>query len=99
MRQRQQTGSAGGWILIFVIAVILALGGYWYYIPSERPWWVDTFMPDLVPARQNVQLYKWKDSNGRWQYSNSAPPAGVKYETVDYVEDANVMPSDPANQD
>ena len=98
MRQQRQTGSTGGWILIILIGVIGGAAGYWYYLPSERPWWVNAFMPDF-PARQTVQMYKWKDANGRWQYSNSRPPQGVAYETVDYVEDANVIPSDPSRQD
>jgi hypothetical protein len=98
MRQPQQTGSAAGWILIVLVVVIGALGGYWYYIPSDRPWWVTAFMPDF-PASQNTQMYKWKDAGGRWQYSNTKPPEGVAYETVEYVENVNVIPADPDRQD
>ena len=37
-------------------------------------------------------LYKWRDSQGGWQYTQDAPPAGVPYEKVAARSDLNVLP-------
>lgn len=92
MLTKRQRGNGLLWV---VIIIVVACGGalfYWYHFPSERPWWVNAFFPEL-PSQQTTVMYKWKDASGRVQYSNTKPPEGTVYETVDYVEDANVIPS------
>ena len=92
MLKIRQRGN--GLLWVFIILVVLAGGalGYWYYFPSERPWWINAFFPGL-PAQQTEVMYKWKDASGRVQYSNTPPPQGTNYETVEYWENANVIPS------
>jgi hypothetical protein len=36
----------------------------------------------LLPVLAQAQLYKWVDENGRTQYSDRPPPAGIKGELV-----------------
>jgi hypothetical protein len=36
----------------------------------------------LLPILAQAQLYKWVDENGRTQYSDRPPPAGIKAELV-----------------
>lgn len=81
--------------LILSVLVIGALGllGYWFFNPQSAPGWLRDYVPE-APTR----LYKWTDSQGKLQYSNSPPPTGVKYELVDYWENANVIPSQPPGE-
>jgi len=37
----------------------------------------------LVPVLAQAQMYKWVDENGRTQYSDRPPPAGVKFDTIE----------------
>ena len=39
------------------------------------------------------RFYKWKDKNGVWQFSQTAPPADVENEPVDVYPDANIIQS------
>lgn len=47
------------------------------------------------PAETTV--YKWKDKNGEWHFSNQPPPEGVAAEITIYRSDVNVMPSPKAD--
>ncbi len=77
-------------LVIVIIAGVLGLGGYWYVNPHSAPSLVRSYFP-----QGPVRLYKWQDEHGQVQYSNQPPAPGVRYELVDYWEDANVIPSQP----
>ena len=53
-----------------------------------------------APAERdsNPPLYKWKDSNGVWNVTDT-PPSGRSYETVRVNPDTNVLPSEAASDD
>lgn len=75
-------------LVILVVAGILGLGVYWYVNPQSAPNLVRNYLPQ-APAR----LYKWEDDTGQVQYSTQPPPADVRYEIMDYWQNANVIPS------
>lgn len=53
----------------------------------------DVSLPSLGGEEKRnpeVEVYRWKDANGVWQYSNT-PPQGVKYETQTVQADANLI--------
>jgi hypothetical protein len=44
-----------------------------------------------------TRVYKWRDADGGWQITDEPPPEGTKFEKLEYVNDANVVPSVPKN--
>lgn len=78
-------------IILVLFTLMLGLLAYWYTNPQSAPGWLRDYVPQ-APAR----LYKWKDQQGQLQYSNQPPPEGTDYELVDYWENANVIPNQPA---
>ncbi len=40
-----------------------------------------------------VTSYRWRGDNGEWQLSNTPPPAGIPYETLEVDPDANLLPA------
>lgn len=52
----------------------------------------------LLPVLAHAQLYKWVDENGRTQYSDRPPPAGIKAERVNTgkASSAAAAPAAPA---
>ena len=42
-----------------------------------------------------TRVYKWRDADGVWQITDEPPPEGTKFEKLEYVNDANVVPSVP----
>ena len=78
-------------ILVLVILIIAAAGGYLYLHPEIwRPLLQGT---PLAPPPVETKLYKWLDANGQWQVSDTPPAGGVKYEVLQYRSDVNVIPS------
>ncbi len=65
-------------------------------------WAVWTWFPDWLPLelrRDNPNspdyapiLYKWKDAQGRVQFTDTPPPEGVEFETVRLDPEQNVIP-------
>lgn len=42
---------------------------------------------------EETMVYKWKDQNGKWQFSNTKPSEGVATEIKVYKSDDNVVPA------
>ena len=40
----------------------------------------------------SATLYKWRNGQGVWQYTQSPPPQGVPYQEVEVRSDTNVLP-------
>ena len=40
----------------------------------------------------SATLYKWRNKQGVWQYTQDPPPQGVSYEKVEARSDVNVLP-------
>jgi hypothetical protein len=40
----------------------------------------------------SVTLYKWRDKQGIWQYTQELPPEGIPYQEVEARSDVNVLP-------
>ncbi len=51
---------------------------------------LDKRMPEEEVIRQ---VYKWKDKDGVWQYSDAPPPEGVEVATLSVSNKANIIQS------
>lgn len=78
-------------VLIIILVIAGVAGGYLYLHPEIWQKWVKG--TPLQPPPSVTHVYKWQDANGQWQVSDHPPPAGTKYETLNYSSDANVVPS------
>lgn len=79
-----------------LVLVVAAIGGYLYHDPSlVEPYLRGT--PLELPARVTT-IYRWRDSQGNLEHSNTPPPAGVEYETLQVSTDTNVIPLSPAKE-
>lgn len=84
------------WLILALVAV--AAGGYYVY---RNPTLVSPYV-EGTPLESTVRetlgttrVYKWRDANGVWQISDEPPPEGTEFEKLEYVNDANVVPSVP----
>jgi len=53
----------------------------------------DLSLPDLTkdkPAAEGT-VYKWKDSNGSWQFTSEPPPQGMTFSSTVYDSNMNVI--------
>ena len=89
-------------LLIFFILIIV-FGVLLYQSPALRhklssllPTSVNDQIQKITPDKllnKTKPLYKWKDKQGQWIVSDSPPTDGSKYETLQYDQDSNVIPS------
>ena len=92
-------------ILVLVILLLAAAGGYLYLHPEVmEPLLRATPLEPLLrgtplePPPAETTLYKWRDANGQWQVSDDPPGGGVKYEILHYRSDVNVIPALPKKE-
>ena len=79
--------------LILIVVVVLGLGAYAWLNPEFADQ-VDGSLRDMNVKSKTTTVYKWRDANGNWQITDQPPADGIKYETLEYHRDANVMPAD-----
>lgn len=51
----------------------------------------------VAPELNKSTLYKWKDSKGKWQITDTPPHKGISFTTITSQDQINVMPS-PASK-
>ena len=79
-------------LFLFIIAVIVGITAY--MDKDVRDWILQT--SGQAPGKSKV--YKWRDSNGVWQISNSPPADGTPYTEQEYLHDTNVVPALPETE-
>jgi hypothetical protein len=76
-------------LCLLMLGIIVALVLWWS--PELRKD-ADNLLREIGLRSSSVTLYKWRDKQGVWQYTQDAPPAGVPYEEVRSRSDVNVLP-------
>jgi len=79
------------WIFIIIAASIAGLA---YWDKDFRLLLMQT--AGQAPVRSIV--YKWQDSSGNWQISNTPPAKGTPYTEQEYLSNTNVVPALPKKE-
>ena len=81
--------------VLFILAAILAAAVWYIYHDPQLSREIKTEVNQLLPEQQkSTTVYKWRDKQGNWQITDYPPPTGIKYETLEYRNNTNVMPSE-----
>ena len=83
-----------GWLKPALLLAAAAAGavGYAWFVDRDLGRRVLGGTP-LAPPPVVTTAYKWRDASGNWQLTDTPPPQGTPYETLEASGDANVMPS------
>jgi len=80
-----------GWLLL----VLLLAGGAILYLNPEYRNWLATSTSSMVTPVSTSRIYKWRNDKGEWQLTDTLPPAGIAYETLEHRSDENILPRPP----
>jgi len=103
-----------GKIIRILLLLLILAGTLPFFFPPGRPLlsWksietpklpdIDVSMPSFDSKEEAttrpVTVYRWKDSQGGWHYSNQAPEGDVAYERMSVNPDTNMVPAEPVAQ-
>jgi hypothetical protein len=77
-----------GWPLL---ALLLAGGAFLYLNPEYRSQ-LAAYTSSIVTPVATSRVYKWRNTKGEWQLTDTLPPEGVVFETLEHRSDENVLP-------
>ena len=80
-----------GWPLL----VLLLAGGTFLYLNPDYRSRLATSTSVLVTPVSTSRVYKWRNDKGEWQLTDTQPPEGVAFETLEHRSDENVLPRPP----
>jgi len=81
--------------LALILAAVLTAVVWYIYHDSRLNSEVQKELKQLLPQKQKTTtVYKWRDTGGNWQITDSPPPAGTRFETLEYHSNTNVMPAE-----
>lgn len=80
---------------LVILAAILTAVMWYIYDDPELSHKVKKEVKQLIPPQnKTTTVYKWRDAQGNWQITDQPPPAGIRYETLEYQSETNVMPAE-----
>ena len=80
-----------GWPLL----VLLLAGGTFLYLNPEYRSQLAASTSSIVTPVSTSLVYKWRNDTGEWQLTDTLPPEGTSYETLEHRSDENVLPRPP----
>ncbi len=81
--------------VLFILAAILTAVVWYVYHDPQLSREVQKEVKQLIPSEtKTTTVYKWRDKAGRWQITDHPPPAGTRYETLEYQNNTNIMPAE-----
>ncbi len=88
-------------LIIVLIIAVSGVGTYLYFMPEDRPDFVQEWVKGtpLEPAPTKTYLYKWQDAAGQWQITDRPPEGNIAYKKLEYSSDTNIVPSIPVGDD
>ena len=79
----------------WLLAILVIGAGIWFYTHPDSAAGLKTRLPSAAPSLKSDRLYKWRNTRGEWQVTDTQPPPGIEFETLIYREDLNVLPVPP----
>ena len=76
-------------LFMLMLCIVAALVLWWSPELRKED---DNLLRDTGLKSTSVTLYKWKDKQGIWQYTQNQPPEGTPYEVFETRSDVNVLP-------
>lgn len=83
-------------VILIGLAICTGVGIGLFQKPQFRDYIdrkVTPLLPKSIQERQLAKAYKWQDQKGRWQLTDTPPPAGVKYDIIEVNPNRNTLPS------
>jgi hypothetical protein len=77
--------------LLFVLMLCIVTALVLWWSPELRRQ-ADGLLRDTGLKSTSATLYKWRDKQGGWHYTQDPPPEGTSYEKVEARSDVNVLP-------
>jgi hypothetical protein len=80
----------------WLIILALSIGAGWalhHYNPELVERWLSKSPVKVGSSKTTV--YKWRDARGEWHITDKPPEAPIRYKTLEYDSDTNVMPIAP----
>jgi hypothetical protein len=74
---------------VLMAGIVIALVLWWS--PDLRRQ-AKSLLRDTGVTSNSTTLYKWRNAQGVWQYTQDPPSDGVAYEKVETRSDVNVLP-------
>ena len=81
-------------LLLALLMLLVGVGVYLYFNPESATQLKES-LPQPEFTKKTDHIFKWRNTQGEWQLTDTPPPAGVEYERSDYHEDLNVLPVPP----
>lgn len=79
--------------LLGLLIALLLLGAAYQYLFPDTARQLSNRLPEF--ATNSDRLYKWRNSAGEWQITDTPPPEGIDYQRLEYRGDENVLPVPP----
>ncbi len=81
------------WLIILLVGLLVA--GYFAYQDPELRAYFQKRTDEIMPAAiTQMKAYRWQNSQGQWQLSDTPPNEGIPYETVEYHKNTNIIPAE-----
>jgi hypothetical protein len=84
--------------IMLLLLILIGAAAVYLWLNPQAMEDIRRMADDAGVAPRTSTVYKWRDAQGNWQVSDTPPPAGVEYETMELRHDQNVLPLPPALQ-
>ena len=76
----------------FILLSIIATAALYLYLDDALLTKLMGKVHQVAPELNKSTLYKWKNSKGEWQITDTPPNQGIVFTTITSQDQVNVMP-------
>lgn len=78
--------------ILLILLVVCGVAALVLWLSPESRNEAKSLLRDTGLISSTAILYKWRNEQGVWQYTQTPPPEGIAYEKVEARSDINVLP-------